>query len=203
MLKSMGRPTTKLRDLAVRSQPPGRRVLSRDNLASKLMHRRVWSISIRTCHGTPWSGGAIVQGCLPKATATSLVLIMVCFEGELIYAACTNWASIEAWPLSVRWSQRATGLTRLGYHIATDPHLVRRVIGGSLCSIKSPLHCRASTLLRSAYYHSVTLYSTLHTSRTTSRQLPVFLPTPLSGSSRVHIHLILYTYSSVDCTDPL
>ncbi len=48
-----------------------------------------------------------------------------------MYAASTNWASIRAQPLSAGQPQRATWLARLGYYIAKDQHLVRRVIGGS------------------------------------------------------------------------
>ncbi len=93
---------------------------------------------------------------------------MVCSQGGLVYVASINWASIRAQPQSAGLPQRTMRLARLGYYIAKDPHLVRGVIGRSLYSLKLHLPYSALTSPLSAYYYSVTLPSTPHTSHTTS-----------------------------------
>ncbi len=82
----------------------------------------------------------------------------------------------------------ATRLTRLGHYIAKGPHLVRGALADLLLPSEVHLHCGAFALPLSAYYYSVTPASLQYSSRT----LPVALPTPPSGPSRVPVHLVPY-----------
>ncbi len=165
-------------------------LLSRDNLASMQVHRRVTSNSIYTCLGMPLSGDVLVQGQpkRPLEYPSHYVRVMLP-ERTGVYSQYKlglhrSVASISQTALGGTW------LARPGY-IVNDPTLVWKE---SLANLLSNIHpyCNAFPQPLSAYCYSVTFFSLLQ---------PIMTPSghavyTLSNSSCAPVQLVLKRWSS-------